>query len=66
MNELVPIIQKPGLPSKWDYDKSVKKVKQQIYKWKNLTIEMANELWIAREILSAQGRRTDLEIDKKQ
>jgi hypothetical protein len=27
-----------------------------IYKWKNLTTEIIQELWIAREILSVEGR----------
>lgn len=55
---------KPKLPTNWDYQESVNKVKQQLYKWKNLTLEMAQELWIAREILSVQERRTDLEKRK--
>jgi len=45
-------LKKPALPVKWDYDESVQKVKKIIYKWKNLTEDMANELWIAREKLS--------------
>ena len=57
--------EKPKLPKEWDYEKSVNKVKQQIYKWENLTKEMTDELWIARKKLSAQGRRTDLERKKK-
>lgn len=61
MKELVPVIEKPKLPEHWDYDKSVMKVKNFVYKWKNLTIEILEELYIAREMLSAQGRRTDLE-----
>lgn len=48
-------LEKPSLPVKWDYGKSVQKVKQFIYKWKNLTEETANELWIAKEILVQYG-----------
>lgn len=65
MRELVPVIEKPKLPENWDYDESVKKVNNLIYKWINLTEEIADELWIAREMLRAQGRRSDLERQKK-
>jgi N6-adenosine-specific RNA methylase IME4 len=45
----------PEVPVKWNYEDSVQKVKQAIYKWKTLTIELAIELWIAREILSQKA-----------
>jgi len=64
MNDLITI-EKPELPTKWDYDESVSKVKQSIYKWKNLTEELAQELWIAREMLKAPGTRTDLTSELK-
>jgi len=51
-NALVPRLKKPPIPKKWNYEQSVKKVKQLIYRWKKLTPEMAEELWIARECLS--------------
>jgi len=47
-----PKICGPKIPKDWDYGKSVAKVKQLIFKWKNLTIELAEELLIAREALS--------------
>lgn len=50
-NELI-VIEEPQLPVKWNYKDSVKKVLGCIYKWKNLTAEMAQELWVAREILA--------------
>lgn len=50
----------PQIPTDWDYDKSVKKVRGFIYKWANLTTEMVEELYVARVKLSAQGKRTDL------
>jgi len=59
MNQLtleLEYLAKPDLPSKWDYEESVKKVGKLIYKWKNLTLEIAQELWIAREMLSHSGR----------
>lgn len=52
MKKELVLVTEPQLPEKWDYEESVKKVKQIIYKWKNLTIEIAQELKIAREILS--------------
>ena len=54
MNKLVPIqkLPPPEMPKEWNYDKSVKKTKTFIYKWKNLTIEILNELYIARDKLS--------------
>ena len=44
----------------WDYDKSVKKVRQLVVNWKNISIEIMRELYIARQKLSASGRRTDV------
>lgn len=54
-HELVTIEQLPLIPEDWDYDASVLEVKQVIYKWKNLTVELATELYIAREVLTSQG-----------
>jgi len=50
---------KPSLPLAWDYDQSVKDVKAFVYKWKNLSTEIAEELWIAREMLSKTGVKAD-------
>jgi len=61
--ELVKVEQ-PQLPECWDYEESVKRIKGNLYKWKNLTIEIAQELWIAREKLRTQGQRTDLTSGK--
>ena len=59
-------IARPQLPVSWDYDKSVKQVKGWVYRWNKLTGAILMELWIAREILSNQGVRTDLgTIDPK-
>jgi hypothetical protein len=59
--ELLPTVAPPTLPAKWDYAKSVKKVKAVVYKWKNITQELAHELWIAREMLStpAWNKKSD-------
>jgi len=61
MKKEIIVLEKPKIPIKWDYNQSIKKVKVLVYKWKNLTVEVVNELFIAREILSNQGARTDLE-----
>jgi len=58
--DLIVIEEKPIIPEEWDYNNSVQKVKLFIYKWKNLTEEIVKELWIANQILMAQGARTDL------
>lgn len=55
-NELVKLAI-PELPENWDYDESVKKTKAIVYKWKTLTKELAEELWIAREKLRSKGGR---------
>lgn len=52
---MVTIEDLPKTPTSWDYNESVTKTRQFIYKWKNLTVELATELWIAREILSTQA-----------
>jgi len=40
----------------WDYDVSVKKIKTLVYKWKNVTVKILHELWVAHVILSKEGR----------
>ena len=55
MNELIviePTDTLPVVPDNWDYDISVEKTKTFFYKWKNLTDDIKEELWIAREKLS--------------
>lgn len=64
MKDLI-VIDQPELPSEWNYEESIEKVQQVIYKWKNLTAELARELWIAREILRAQGQRSDLTSEQR-
>lgn len=62
MDELVllEIDSKPRLPKNWDYRKSVKKMKRLVLNWRNISVEILNELYIARIKLSAQGVRNDL------
>jgi len=33
---------------------NIPSLKELLYKWKETTVELATELWIAREVLSAQ------------
>jgi len=63
MDELVllEIDSKPRLPKNWNYRKSVKKMKRLVLNWKNISVEILNELYIARIKLSAQGIRNDLD-----
>ena len=55
-NELVAVKQPLVIPDDWDFDASVARVRPVVYKWKNLTLEMMTELYIAREVLSTGGR----------
>lgn len=55
MKDLIVIEQIPIIPTEWNYEDSVVKVRQFIYRWKNLTIDLATELWIAREMLSTRA-----------
>ena len=45
---------------KWDYKESVTKVRSLVFKWKNISVEILRELYIARKTLSSQGVRNDL------
>ncbi len=47
-------------PARWDYDASVQKMRPLVMRWKTVTEEMLEELYKAREALSAQGARIDL------
>jgi hypothetical protein len=55
MNELVKL-ENPKFPMYWEYETSTKFVSETIFKWKNLTGDVAKELWIARIMLSKEGR----------
>jgi len=60
--ELIAVV-KPILPKEWNYEESVNSVKGKLKGWKKLTEKIIIELSIAREILSAQGKRTDIGTD---
>ena len=48
------------LPEEWDYRKSVLKMGRLMFTWKQVSIDMLRELWVARETLSQPGLRSDL------
>ncbi len=66
MNDLIVMTDDlPAVPNDWDYDNSVKKTKTFFYKWKSLTNEILEELWVAREKLSIVGRNWNESSNKK-
>ena len=49
---------------RWDYDSSVKKMRPLVHQWKKATIELARELYLAKEFLTNQeGQYKDPEAD---
>jgi len=49
---------------RWDYDKSIEKMRPLIRQWKKATVEMLRELYLAREFLTNQkGQHKDPEAD---
>jgi len=61
LKDLATLENPPEIPQNWNYEESVAKVRQLIYKWATITEQLLNELYIAKHILSAQGRRTDFD-----
>jgi hypothetical protein len=50
--------------ARWNYEKSVEKVKPLVLRWKGLTIQVARELYLARKFLTSQrGQRRDPRAD---
>ena len=65
MLEPNPLVTLPDLENvEWNYDQSVKKMRQLVVKWKSLSLELLRELYLARMNLSAQGNRSDITGDK--
>ena len=44
----------------WNYEESVKKIRPMVMNWRNLTVEIVEELYMARKELSKPGARNDL------
>jgi len=50
--------------NRWDYDTSISKMRPMVKQWKKATIEMARELYLAKEFLTNQkGQYKDPEAD---
>ena len=47
----------------WSYDASVAKMRPLVARWKSVTDEFLGELYLARDELKSQGRRSDLVAD---
>jgi len=62
--ELVKI-ERPQLPEQWDYEESVKKGKQLFIRWKDITIEIAEHFYIAREMLRSKGGRPETSVKSR-
>jgi hypothetical protein len=51
----------PKIPKDWDYKKSVTKMKKLVVNWKTISIEILQELHVAKTKLLSQGVRNDLD-----
>ena len=52
----------PSLPVEWDYAESIKRIQPLVFKWKSLTLEVAQELFVAREKLSSRYHRDETNV----
>jgi len=50
---------KPQVPEEWDYQASVRKMERRIYRWRFLTKEILDELWIAHHFLGTMGPKPE-------
>jgi len=48
--------------TEWNYDQSVKRIRQLVVRWKSLSLEVLRELYFARMNLSNRGGRWSNEI----
>ena len=63
MLEPNPLVNLPDLENvEWNYDQSVKKMRQLVVSWKTLSLELLRELYLTRMNLSNPGRRSDLNL----
>jgi hypothetical protein len=53
-----------SFPQNWDYNVSVERMRGLVFQWKNISVEILKELYIAREKLSSQGYRNDLNTNE--
>jgi hypothetical protein len=62
MDDIVLLdIKNPKIPKEWNYRKSVTKMRRLVLNWKTISIEILQELHIAKTKLLAQGVRNDLD-----
>lgn len=48
-------------PRDWNYKRSVKKMKRLVLNWKDISVEILQELYVAKSKLLFQGVRNDLD-----
>ena len=56
----LPVEISAEIPAEWSYETSVDRVRTLTMRWRDVTVELLQELWVAREMLRNQGARTDL------
>lgn len=61
IEESLPTIVDRQLPGKWSYDESAARARTLAGTWRSITANLLREWWVAREMLRAQGARTDLD-----
>jgi len=62
MDEIVLYDMKtPKIPKYWNYKKSFTKMRKLVVSWKNISVEILQELNIAKTKLLSQGVRNDLD-----
>jgi hypothetical protein len=62
MDEIVLYDMKsPKIPKDWNYKKSVTKMRKLVVNWKTISVEILQELHIAKTKLLSQGVRNDLD-----
>jgi hypothetical protein len=54
-------LKNPLIPDEWDYKGSVKRMKRLVLNWKSISVEILSELYIAKNKLTNQGVRNDLD-----
>jgi hypothetical protein len=54
-------LKNPSIPEEWEYKGSVKRMKRLVLNWKSISVEILSELYIAKNKLTNQGVRNDLD-----
>lgn len=63
MDEIIlhKLKQNPKVPKNWEYKRSVNKMKKLVFSWKSISVEILEELYVAKFKLTSQGVRNDLD-----